>query len=86
MFEAVGKTEETKVRFDKKAECAQALGIIEEWLATELIEFYEARNAIHIHAEIRKSLAYEIDLARRAYMRLQPLKEQIIAWQARTAV
>lgn len=86
MFEAIGKTEETKVRFDKKVECAQALGILEDWLATELIEFYEARNAIHIHAEIRKSLAYEIDLARRAYMRLQPFKEQIIAWQAKAAV
>ncbi|MGE8218473.1 MAG: hypothetical protein ACN6OU_01810 [Stenotrophomonas acidaminiphila] len=86
MFEAVGKTEETKIRFDKKAKCAQALGIVEKWLSAELIEFYEARNAIHIHAEIRKSLSYEIDLARRAYMRLLPFKEQIIAWQSKAAV
>lgn len=85
-FEAIGRTDETKVRFDKKAECAQSLGIIEDWLAAELIEFYEARNAIHIHAEIRKSMAYEIDLARRAYMRLQPFKDQLIAWQAKAAV
>jgi len=85
-FEAIGRTDETKVRFDKKAECALSLGIIEDWLAAELIEFYEARNAIHIHAEIRKSMAYEIDLARRAYMRLQPFKDQLIAWQAKAAV
>ena len=85
-FEAIGRTDETKVRFDKKAECAQSLGIIEDWLAAELIEFYEARNAIHIHAEIRKSMAYEIDLARRAYMRLQPFKDQLVAWQEKAAV
>ena len=85
-FEAIGRTDETKVRFDKKAECAQSLGIIEDWLAAELIEFYEARNAIHIHAEIRKSMAYEIDLARRAYLRLQPFKDQLIAWHAKAAV
>lgn len=85
-FEVIGKTDETKVRFDRKVECAQALGIVEDWLAAELIEFYEARNAIHIHAEIRKDLAYELDLAKRAYMRLNPFKDQIIAWQAKAAV
>ncbi|WP_210247054.1 hypothetical protein [Methylorubrum extorquens] len=80
-FDAVGKTEETKVRFDKKAECAHELGIIEDWLKDELIEFYEARNAIHIHAEIRKSLNYELDLSKRAYYRMQPFREQIVKWQ-----
>lgn len=76
-YEAVGKTDESKVRFDKKAECALGLGLIEPWLKDELIEFYEARNAIHIHAEIRKSLQYQLDLSRRAYMRLQPFREQV---------
>lgn len=38
-YEAIGKTEETKVRFDKKAECAAELGIIEEWLKDDLVEF-----------------------------------------------
>jgi hypothetical protein len=80
-YEGVGKTDDSKVRFDRKAECAHALGIIEDWLKDELIEFYEARNAIHIHAEIRKSLDYELDLSRRSYLRLQPFKEQIVSWQ-----
>ena len=79
-YEAVGRTDETKVRFDAKAECAEQLGIIEPWLKEELIEFYEARNAIHIHAEIRKSLNYQIDLSKRAYMRMEPFKEQVEAW------
>lgn len=77
-YEAIGKMDESKVRFDKKAECAEALGLLEGWLKDELVEFYEARNAIHIHAEIRKSLDYQIDLSRRAYRRMQPFKEQLI--------
>lgn len=82
-YEGVGKTDESKVRFDRKAECAQSLGIIEDWLKDELIEFYDARNSIHIHAEIRKSLDYELDLSRRSYRRLQPFKEQILRWQSK---
>lgn len=78
-YETIGRTDESKVRFDKKAECATTLGLIEPWLKDELIEFYEARNAIHIHAEIRKSLDYQLDLSKRAYWRMQPFKEQIVA-------
>ncbi|QXH35207.1 hypothetical protein [Pseudomonas muyukensis] len=81
-YEAVGRTDDTKVRFDKKAECAAALGMIEPWLKDELIEFYEARNAIHIHAEIRKSLKYQLDLSKRAYLRMQPFKAQLSAWRS----
>ncbi len=82
-YKAIGRTDESKVRFDKKAECATNLGLIEPWLKDELIEFYEARNAIHIHAEIRKSLDYQLDLSKRAYLRMQPFKEQIVAALAR---
>ena len=56
--------------------------MIEPWLRDELIEFYDARNAIHIHAEIRKSLNYQLDLSRRAYLRMQPFKEQLSAWRS----
>ena len=85
-YEAVGKSDETKVRFDKKAECACALRMIEPWLKDELIEFYEARNAIHIHAEIRKSLNYQLNLSKRAYLRMLPFKEQLSAWKAANVV
>lgn len=80
MYEAVKKTDKSKVRFDKKAECAHTIGIIEESLKDELVEFYDARNAIHIHAEIRKGLDYEIDLSKRAYQRMQPFRDQVINW------
>ena len=76
-YEAIGHTDETKVRFDRKAECAFSMGFIEDWLRDELIEFYEARNAIHIHAEIRKSLDYQLDLSRRAYLRMEPFRDQV---------
>ena len=84
-YEGIGKSDESKVRFDRKAECACELGIIEESLKDDLIEFYEARNSIHIHAEIRKNLDYELDLSKRSYRRLQPFKEQVIHWQRRHA-
>lgn len=84
-YEAIGRTDESKVRFDKKAECAEALGLIEGWLKDELVEFYEARNAIHIHAEIRKSLDYQLDLSKRAYLRMQPFKDQLVAGMAKYA-
>ncbi len=76
-YEGIGKTDVTKVRFDKKAECAFRLGLIEEWLKDELIEIYEARNAIHIHAEIRKSLDYQLELSKNAYRRMRPFIDQI---------
>ena len=76
-YEGIGRTDVTKVRFDKKAECAHQIGLIDEWLKDEIIEFYEARNAIHIHAEIRKSLDYQLDLSKRAYLRVEPFIDQI---------
>jgi hypothetical protein len=69
----------TKVRFDKKAECAFNLGLIEDWLRDELIEIYEARNAIHIHAEIKKSIDYQLELSKNAYRRMRPFVDQIRA-------
>lgn len=85
-YEAIGKTDESKVRFDRKAECAARLRMIEHWLQEELIEFYEARNSIHIHAEIKKNMDYKLHLSKRAYLRMQPFKEQISSWRARGTV
>jgi hypothetical protein len=78
-FETIGHTDESKVRFDRKAECAVELGFIKRALCDDLVEVYEARNAIHIHAEIRKNLDYQIHLSKKAYRRMQPFKDQIVA-------
>jgi hypothetical protein len=53
-IESTIRLEETKVRFDSKVRAAVKLGIIDQPLDDELIEFYTARNMIHIHAELRK--------------------------------
>lgn len=79
-YQGIGTNDETKVRFDAKAQCAYDLGVIDEMLRDDLIEIYEARNAIHIHAEIRKSLDYQIELSKKAYRRLQPFREQVAAF------
>ncbi|MGC0910142.1 hypothetical protein [Pantoea agglomerans] len=76
-YNDVAKTDITKVRFDKKAECAASLGLIENSLKKDIIEFYEARNAIHIHAEIKKDLVYQLELSKKAYFRMEPFIEQI---------
>jgi hypothetical protein len=72
-----------RVRFEYKADVAAELGIIDPALAAELKEFYTARNMIHIHAELKKGAdwQWELDLSRRAYLRLEKFRDQIIAWQ-----
>jgi hypothetical protein len=79
--------DETKVRFEHKADAAVSLGIIDKSLAEELKEFYSARNMIHIHAEIKKGAewSWELEFARHAYWRLQAFRRQIVDWEKRMA-
>ncbi|MFZ2117638.1 MAG: hypothetical protein WCB73_06345 [Pseudonocardiaceae bacterium] len=77
-FIASSKIDKSKVRFDDKIRCASQLGLITEWLATELVTLYEARNSIHLHAEIKKDIAWKIEISGTAYWRLQPFREQVI--------
>lgn len=76
------KLSDTKVRFDSKARAACSIGIIDDELAAELIEFYKARNMIHIHAELKlgSDWSWEIAFARQAYWRLQKFKQQVVSW------
>ena len=46
-------------------------------LPSEIIEFYWYRNGIHLIAEQRKGIQYELELSKRAYRRMQPFIEQI---------
>lgn len=79
-FEGPTSGSPQKVRFDSKAACAVDIGLISESMGAELIEFYEARNAIHIHAEIRKDIKYELELSKRMYKRLQPFTSALKNW------
>lgn len=73
------KTVESKIRFDAKAETMYKLGLIDEKLKNELIKFYEYRNAIHIHAEIKKDIEYELTMAIDSYRRFQVFREQVLS-------
>jgi hypothetical protein len=82
-IESTVKLSDTKVRFDSKARAAASIGIIDDDLAKELIEFYTARNMIHIHAELKQGAdwTWEIDFARQAYWRLQKFRDQVLVWR-----
>lgn len=80
------KKEKSQIRFDTKCRTAEKLGLIHKFinkkkkeidLASELIEIYSYRNGIHIIAERKKGLNYELELSRKAYYRMRPFIDQI---------
>lgn len=80
------KKEKTQVRFDDKCRTAESLGLIHKFvndngmevdLPSEIIEIYSYRNGIHIIAEQRKGISYELDLSKRAYRRMRPFVDQL---------
>lgn len=80
------KKEETQIRFDDKCITAERLGLIHPFvnkdgetinLPKEIIEIYSYRNAIHLAAELRKGIEYELDLSKLAYRRMRPFIDQI---------
>ncbi len=44
---------------------------------SELIRIYEVRNAIHLHAELKKEIDYHLALSKIAYRRMRPFLQQI---------
>jgi len=81
-YEALQRAPETKIRFDNKAYCAERIGFIEPWLRDDLVLLYDARNSIHIHADIRKNIDWQLELARNAYRRHEPFREQVTKFMA----
>ena len=80
------KKEKPQIRFDDKCRTMEKLGLIHKFINTkgeeidlpsELIEIYSYRNCIHIIAEKRKGIIYELDLSKRAYRRMRPFIDQI---------
>ncbi len=46
-------------------------------MPSELIEIYSYRNGIHIIAEQRKGINYELELSKKAYRRMRPFIHQV---------
>lgn len=47
------------------------------YLCDDLISIYEIRNAIHIHAELKKEIEYHLYMSKLAYRRMRPFIDQI---------
>jgi len=79
------KKDKTKVRFEDKCDTARKLGIVKSFtndgtcidLPEEIKEIYSFRNGIHLIAEQRKSITYELELSKKAYRRMRPFVDQI---------
>lgn len=80
------KKDDSQVRFDDKCKTAEELGLIhkienkkgeEVDIVSEIIEIYSYRNAIHLAAEQRKGIKYELELSKLAYRRMQPFIKSI---------
>lgn len=78
--------EKPQVRFDDKCRTAESLGLIHKFfntdgievdLPSEIIEIYSYRNGIHIIAEQRKGINYELELSKKAYRRMRPFIDQL---------
>jgi hypothetical protein len=85
-YYGVKPKEDTSIRFDDKCRTAEKLGIIRDFkdsngvlikLPEEIIEIYSYRNGIHLVAEQRKGITYELELSKRAYRRMRPFIDQI---------
>lgn len=85
-YEGEKAKDKNAIRFEEKIDTAVKLGIIHPLtgkgsvvvnLPEELKEIYSFRNGIHLLAEQRKDINYEINMSRRAYMRLAPFCQQI---------
>ena len=48
-------------------------------LCEDLINIYELRNAIHIHAELKKEIDYHLYMSKLAYKRMRPFIDQVKA-------
>ena len=67
----------TTIRFEDKIDASIKLNLINRSLGEELKDIYRLRNAIHLHAEIKKGIEYEMEMSTIAYRRMKIFKEQI---------
>ena len=67
-------------RMSNSCDCSlssRQLGLIDQSIKDVICNVYILRNAIHLHAELRRCIEYEIDVAKQAYWRLKGFCQQI---------
>lgn len=78
MYEIEQKTTDPrKIVFEDKADAALQLGLIDTSRHSVIVKVYSLRNGIHIHAELRRKIQYEIETAKDAYWHLQGFCKRI---------
>lgn len=70
--------DERYIKFEEILNVAKKLKLIDQTLHDDLLELYNLRNAIHIHAEIAKGVSYELAISKKAHKLLRRFKLQII--------
>ena len=79
------KLDYSKIKFEEKCKAAEHIGLIKKIdtpngicdLPKDIITIYSIRNGIHILAEQKKNIEYEIGISKKAYKRMKPFIEQI---------
>ncbi|MEC3885508.1 hypothetical protein VKA52_17450 [Halobacillus sp. HZG1] len=67
----------TKIRYDQKVNACYNLNLIDSRLKEDLIKLYEYRNTVHLEAELKKNLDYNLSMGLLAYRRVEGLSIQL---------
>lgn len=66
-----------KIRYEQKVAALLELNLISEGLADDLVKLYEYRNTVHIEAEMKKKLVYDLSMGELAYRRVEGLSIEV---------
>ncbi|MCM1233783.1 MAG: hypothetical protein NC489_27035 [Ruminococcus flavefaciens] len=67
----------TKIRYDQKINALIKMSLISPILGDDLIKLYEYRNTVHIEAEMKKNLSYDLKMGELAYRRIEGLSIEL---------
>jgi len=70
--------DERYIKFEEILLVSKDIKLMDQQLYDDLLELYNLRNAIHLHAEIAKGVDYQLEISKKAHKLLKPFKNQII--------
>lgn len=76
-FYSNSQVDKTKIRFENKLASCVEIGIISKSLELDLKNLYEYRNTVHLEAELRKNLNFDLEMGELAYRRVEGLSMSI---------
>ena len=76
-YNKVKAVDKTKIRYEQKVAALLELNLISEGLADDLVKLYEYRNTVHIEAEMKKKLVYDLSMGELAYRRVEGLSIEV---------